>query len=197
LQVNRAGRVTVDNISADNLALYFLGNKSAVTQSALTAQNSVLTAKRDRYYQIGVSESNPSGVRDISNLIVKKGSPGFATTVAASGNYSFDSKSGRIYIEKNATDIPDNTVIQVTYDAAANTREQIISNTQAIYGAMRFLADNPTGANRDYFFPYVKLAPDGDYALKGEEWQTIGFTFDILLKGSLQASYIDGRATAV
>jgi hypothetical protein len=37
------------------------------------------------------------------------------------------------------------------------------------------------------------MSPDGDYALVGDDWQTMGFTFEALTKGSLASVYIDGR----
>ena len=70
----------------------------------------------------------------------------------------------------------------------------MVSSSNSVYGALRFVADNPKGDNRDYYFPYVKLAPDGDYALKGDEWQQISFSFEVLKKASnIEAVYVDGR----
>lgn len=197
LSFDRTGKLVTDNISSENLALLFLGSTSTLTQTAQTAQvTSIASAKRGRFYQLGVSESLPQGVRKVSNVVVKKGA-GFTTTVAAAGNYQVDLDLGRIYIEVNSADIND-IPLQVTFDVAASTREAIISGSTPIYGALRLVADNPKGANRDYYFPYVKLTPDGDYALKGEEWQQIGFQFEMLKKAtSIEAAYVDGRATTV
>ena len=165
-----------------------------MVQTALTAQKTVFTAaNRGRFYQMGVSPTNPAGYRKVSNVIVKKGA-GFITTVTQAGNYQWDADLGRLYIEATATDIPNLTDIEVTFDVAVSSREQIVSGSNPIYGALRFVSDNPKGANRDYFFPYVKLTPDGDYALKGEDWMTIGFNFEILKKSdNIESSYIDGR----
>lgn len=194
LSMDRSGSFTCDNINSENVALQFLGDASTVTQTSAVAAVSLVTAKKGRFYQVGASESLPAGVRNISNVVVKKGSPGFATTVAASGNYEVDEDLGRIYVLPNAADIPDDTILQITYDRAASTREQVVSSSNSIYGALRFVSDNPKGANRDYYFPYVKMAPDGDYALKGEEWQSMGFTFEILKKASnVESVYIDTR----
>lgn len=198
LTMNRSGAFKCDNIDSENMALYFVGEASVVTQASALAVVEVITAGvlRGRFYQLGVNESLPSGVRGIANVIVKKGA-GFTTTVAQVGNYEVDEVRGRVFIENASAAIPDNTVLQITYDVLANTREQIISKSAAIYGAIRFVADNATGANRDYYFPYVKLTPDGDYALKGEEWQTMGFKMEVLKKSTnVEALYIDGQPTA-
>lgn len=193
LSLDRTGKTTVDHISNENLALLALGVNNTVTQTSQVGLTTTFaSAKRGRFYQLGVSAANPSGLRKVSNVVVKKGA-GFATIVAAAGNYQFDADLGRLYIEENSVDI-NNVEIQVTFDAAATTYEQVVSGTKSIYGALRFVADNPKGTNRDYYFPYVKMAPDGDYALKGEEWMTIGFTFEVLKKASnIEAMYIDGR----
>lgn len=194
LSLNRTGKFECDNVDAENVALFFLGDADTLTQAAATGVVETFTAaKRGRFYQLGFSEANPSGVRKVANVVVKKGA-GFTTTVAASGNYEVDEARGRIYIEADAADI-NGVDIQVTYDVQAATREQIVSQSTAIYGSIRFVADNPKGENRDYFFPYVKIAPDGDYNLKGDEWQKMGFTLEILKKASnVEALYIDGQA---
>ena len=195
LQLDRTGSFTTDNISVENLALYFLSDgASTFTQTAATAAEYLVPgAKQGRFYQIGATEANPSGLRSISNVSVRKG-VGFSTVVTQAGNYEVDEVLGRIYIIPGSADIPANTDIEVTYDVAATTRDRVISKSQSIYGALRFVSDNPKGKNRDFYFPYVKLAPDGDYALKGDDWQAMSFTFEALKKGtSVESLYVDGR----
>lgn len=193
LQLDRSGSFTCDNIDIDNVALYFLGDKSTVTQTSATAQLfEIANVKQGMFYQVGWDISKPDGVRNISNVVVKTG-VAFGTTVTPSGNYQVDEVTGRILILKGAPGLADGANIQVTYDLAAGTRELVISKSTAIYGSIRFVADNPIGTNRDYYFPYVKLAPDGDYNLKGDDWQTMGFTMEILKRGSLEGVYVSTR----
>lgn len=195
LSNDRSGSFSTDSIDNENVALLLQGDVDLRVQTAATGVVDNLTANRRRFLQLGVSPTNPTGVRNVSNVVMKKGAS-FADTVTAAGNYQVDENLGRIYILGDATDLPDNTAIQVTFDVAASTREQVISGSTAIYGALRFIADNPKGKNRDYYWPYVKLAPDGDYELKAEsDWMNIGFTFEVLKKGSLEAVYVDGRPT--
>lgn len=197
LSFDRAGSFTCDNIDSNNIALYFLGDKSTVTQTAATAVTATMTVKRGRFYQLGVSDLMPAGVRNVSNVVVKKG-VAFADTVTMAGNYEVDETLGRLYIEADAAGITDDLEIQVTFDVGASTRGQVVSKNRSIYAAIRFVADNPKGVNRDYYFPYVKLSPDGDYNLKGEEWQTMGFTMEILKKASnIESVYIDERPVAI
>lgn len=198
LQLDRTGSFTCDNISKENWGMTLLAaGVTAINQTSATASIYLTGAvKRDRFYQIGATESLPTGVREISNVVVNKGSPGFATVVAASGNYQVDELRGRIYIMANATDIPEDTELQITYDQGAGVRDQIVAGSSAIYGALHYVADNPKGTNRDIFWPYVKLAPDGDLALKGDDWMTMGFTFEALKKAtSIATQYVDGMPT--
>lgn len=203
LSLDRSGKMVCDNISAENVALFFLGTSSTVAQTLQSGLSTIHTdAKRGRFYQAGVSQTNPAGLRNITSVVVKKettpDSGTYDTTITMSGNYQVDEVLGRIYIESNAAAIPDGTNIKIEFGTAASTRQQVVSGSNPIYGALRFVADNPKGENRDYYFPYVKLAPDGDYALKGEEWMQIGFNFEMLKKAdNIEAAYIDGRPTLV
>jgi hypothetical protein len=203
LSLDRTGKMVCDNISADNIALFFLGTSSTVAQTLQSGLSTIHTdAKRGRFYQAGVSANNPAGLRNITSVVVKKettpDSGTYDVTITLAGNYQVDADLGRIYIEAAAPDIADGTNIKIEFGTAASTRNQVVSGSDPIYGALRFVSDNPKGENRDYYFPYVKLAPDGDYALKGEEWMQIGFTFEILKKAdNIQGAYIDGRPTLV
>lgn len=195
LDITRNIKMMCDNINAANLALFFQGQTSTVTQTSQVGVVETLTVLRGRHYQLGMSASQAAGARKIANVVVKTGSPGFATTVTATGNYQVDVDLGRIFIEPASVGIADNTIIQVTYDNVASTREQIISGNAAVYGALRFVANNPNGTQRDHYYPYVMLQPNGDFALKGDTWQQVGFSAHVLLKSaSIPAGIIDGRA---
>lgn len=56
----------------------------------------------------------------------------------------------------------------------------VIGKADTIYGAMFFESDNPVGNNKNYWFPYVTLTPNGNYALKGDTWQMMSFTAECL-----------------
>ncbi len=192
LQLDRSGSFTCDNIDKHNLALLFMGNANSVTQTAQTGLTHTVTVKRGMFYQLGVSPSLPTGLRNVSTVTCGKGAS-FSTSVVAAGNFEVDETLGRIYILPTAVDISDDTEVRFTFNTAASTRNQIISSSNSIYAALKFVANNPVGINRDYYFPYVKIAPDGDYNLKGDDWQTMGFTFEILKKGAMEGVYIDDR----
>lgn len=207
LEASQGGTFTCDNINEDNLALWFLGalEKNAQTQQT-DAKEIFNPIMRGRYYQLGTSDVNPTGVRDVNNfqmvkadasISISTGSgditsiPG-ATVVNPAGNYEIDLATGRVYIEPDSPDLAGNVQIAVQYDVAEQTRTMIIGKSDMIYGALRMISDNAVGLNKNYFFPKVSIAPDGDYALKGDDWQVISFTFKAMqLNSRTQRVYID------
>lgn len=200
LSFDRAGTFTCDNVNLENVGMYFLADGvGTITQAAVTAATTTVTVRKGLFYQMGATALTPSGVREISNVTVAKVPAGGGASVPVTqlGNYEVDEELGRVYTEANAPGIDDGDVLTVTYNVAASTRDQVVSKNTPIYCAIRFVADNAYGANRDFYFPYVKLAPDGDYNLKGDDWQVMSFTMEILKKASnIESCYIDGRATA-
>lgn len=207
LEASQGGTFTCDNIHNDNLALWFLGDVSTTTQTQQTGAAEVFNpVTRGRYYQLGTTDDNPTGVRGVENFQMVKADasvsistgtgdilsiPG-ATVVPAAGNYEIDLESGRIYIEPDSSELAGNVQIAVQYDVTAQKRTMVIGKSNMVYGALRVISDNPVGLNKNYFFPKVSLAPDGDYALKGDDWQVMSFTFKAMQLNSIaQRVYID------
>lgn len=187
LQVNRTANIEVDNIDVDNVALFFLSESTVQAQASAAGQTSVITSPLgDRYYQLGVTVGNPSGVRNVSAV---SASVGVVTT-----DFTLDATLGRVYIVAGGA-IDGEATVTFTHTNAATSRKQIITSSEAtVDGSMRFLASNPKGAQFDYFMPSVKLSPNGEYALKGDDWQKMAFRVEINKRDDLTESiYIDGR----
>lgn len=300
LQTTSTGALVCDDIQLENLALFFFGSSSTLSQSALTSQTETLTdVIPGMMYQLGVTDNNPSGIRSISN--VSAGGPVPATgtitfsanpaaddtvtvngttftakasgatgnqfnigadvtatalalknvlnasvvsgvalatytsalgvvtvtydTVGTAGNsftltkvgtniavsgatlaggsstgamtlttdYTVDLDLGTITIVEGGH-IDDGDEVVVTFDQAAKSRNQVISGSTQIEGALKFVADNPEGDNLDYLMPYVRLAPNGDYDLKGDDWLQLSLSVEILKAPSRERIYLDGRA---
>jgi len=194
VQLSRSvtGSITCDNISPENQALFVQGKSETVVQTASTGDVDTITVKLGRFYQLGVSVDIPLGVQLVSNVVITKGAT--PTTVAQPNNYEVDLAKGRIYIEEDAPNIVEGDVLTVTYDVGGGTKRQVISGGQPIYGAIRYEEDNAYGRNDTYYFPHAKLTPDGDYELKGDDWQTMTFAVEFLTKGQQAAIYINGQA---
>lgn len=185
------GSIVTDNINQENVALFFTGTTGLITQASATAQVMNVAAVQFGTYQIGATDQNPTGVRHATVASVTSNPIG--TSYVAGTDYVVDGISGTITFIEGGTLNEDDPVI-VTYSVAASTRTQVISGNESIEGALRFKSFNPKGPRTDYLMPYVRLAPDGDFALKGDDWLTIPFNLDVLRKGELAAVYADGVA---
>lgn len=60
----------------------------------------------------------------------------------------------------------------------------VIGRQDSVYGALFFEANNPKGDNKNYWWPYVNLRPNGNFALKGDAWQQMSFTAEALKRDS-------------
>lgn len=146
------------------------GTTTGVALTALvsgTAGNSITLAK---------SGTNPS----VSGATLSGGAAGASITL--DGNFEIDLESGRVQILANAPDVDEGELITFTYDIAAQSKTRVVSGGSSVFGALRYIADNATGDNKDHYLPYCKLSPTGDLALKGDEWMTASFTVKALKK---------------
>lgn len=208
LEISSSGSMNCDNISGENVALFFLGNLLTKSSTSVTAQKEVFTAwKRGHTLQLGTTDNTPTGVRKVSNVKVGKAASGASvdlssdinsmagvTVIDAAGNYEVDAELGRLYIEPTSAEINGDIKLVVQFDVAAQSRQMVVSSNDVVQGSLRFVAHNAKGENKDYFFPKVTLSPDGDYNLKGDDWQSMGFTFEALKLPGRERVYIDIRA---
>lgn len=212
LQVDQNGSFTCDDITAENIALFFLGEVARVTSTGATdiVDTALGYATRSRHYQLGASDMLPSGVRNVDNVVIGlmdadavlaggdiSTDPAVTILNANNGNYTVDLAMARVYIEPDAPDFVQGKKLVAQFDELAQVRTITVGKNNMAYGSLRFIADNPVGDNIDYFYPKVAVMPDGEYALKGDEWQVMGFTFNALKLGGRDMVYIDHRgATA-
>lgn len=196
LEVNRTGSLTTDNIDPANVALFFFGSSEIITQASVASDTETLSSiEAGHSYKLGVSASNPAGYFGIDET-------GFAVAVAVGGtalvagtDYEMDFANGMIHFLDGSALATDGADIEVTYAVAASTRSRVISGSEPVECAMRFLTKNPKGDDCQFFMPYVKLTPNGDYALKGDEWQQIPLSMEILKPTGAEAIYRDGKPT--
>lgn len=204
LEVTRSGSFITDNIQPDNVALFFFGSASTVAEAGGAETDELSAVEQGKYYQLGISDSRPVGARGILGADPDSNSSGDVTVADNDSNslgntayvegtdYELDATLGRIYIIPGGG-IADDTDIIVSYTVRASTYDQVISGSNAVEGSLRFIAVNPKGTNFDYYFPHVALSPNGDYALKGDEWQQIPFSVEILKRSDREAIYMNGR----
>ncbi len=184
------GRVTTDNLSKENWTAFLMGTTSSFTMTSGSAVAETINPVAFGTYQLGVTTPNPSGARLITSVVVTNG----GTTYVAGTDYLVDLAAAAITFIPGGTLVAGGSVT-VTYSRTASTREQIVSGNIVQSGALHFKSFNPAGPRRDVLMPYVKLRPEGDLALKGEDWLTMSFNIGVLRKGGLASVYVDGVAS--
>lgn len=173
--------------------------KTAATPANITVSGATLAGgtnvtetisdvERGRWYQLGVTDELPQGVRGVGSVTI---------TGVDAASILVDGAAGRIFIKEDADDIVNGDDLEVAYGLSAGVDDIVISRTDTIEGEMTFIANNAAGANDDYFWPYVKLMPDGDFSLKGDEWLNMTFNFEILKRDAMvERQYITRRRAA-
>lgn len=197
VKVNRTGALTCDNFSNDNIALFVSGEKESQAQEAGDVVDEVHTVLPGRLFQLGVSNEAPTGVRHVSDVVVK--SADGLTTYAFGVDYQTDLELGRLQILAGGA-IVASTAIKVSYKTTIKSWMRIKSGATAeVSGALRVIADNASGSNRDWFMPYVTLTPSGDIPViqEGTEFTSMEFGVEVLKAANREALYIDGRPMAI
>lgn len=173
--------------------------KDAATPANITVSGATLAGgtnvtetisnvERGRWYQLGVTDELPQGVRGVGSVTI---------TGVDADSITVDAAAGRFYIKEDADDIVNGDDLEVAYGLSAGVDDIVIARSDNIEGEMTFIANNAAGANDDYFWPYVKLSPDGDFSLKGDEWLNMTFNFEILKRDSMvERQYITRRRAA-
>lgn len=206
LTMNRAATFTTDNISPENMALFFFGSTTGLaTVGALITGEVVPVTDLGYSYQLGQTDANPVGAKNLSvhtvgdpdatptpiaeAKVVVTNSAG-STTYEEGVDYTVNLLTGRITpLEGGAIVVGD---IKVSYRTTTASRTRVISGNAPVEGSLRYIPFNPEGDDFEWYMPWVKLRPNGDYALKGDTWQTIPFTVEILKLDDKEAIYIDG-----
>lgn len=193
LSVDYTGTMEVDNINVANLAAFFMGDKSTVTQGSLSAQTETFAANTltaGAYIQLGVTDANPQGHRNVTVSGVTLN----AVAITLGTDYEVDAAAGMVHLLGGVTQAELGQALVVTYDVAATTRDRVVSAGTEVKGALKLLSFNPEGTKRDYLLPSVTMSPNGDFALKGDDWQVMSFNLEVLAKNATtSAVYIDGR----
>jgi hypothetical protein len=173
-----AGTFQTDNISRSNLELFFAADETTVSQTSVTnAVETFAGVETDVYIQLGVTAARPQGHRGITTVdAVTEGS----TTLVAGTDYEVDLVNGRIWLPDSSTLFDPGDTLVVQYDVPALDYQRIADLNETVYGRLEYISDNPVGSNFNYLWPYVKLTADGDLALKGDEWQVMNFSFEVL-----------------
>lgn len=186
------GSVTFDDMKPENLAYFFMGSSTILTQaSGSDGAESIAGAVLGASYQMGVTDANPTGHRQITTVVVQDTAPG-VTTYVLNTDYTVDAVRGLVTILETGS-IAAGAALDITYSYAAVSRSQVISGQAQIEGAVQFRAYNAEGRDTDYLLPYVKLRPNGDLALIGDDWMSAQLNVKGLRLPNRSIVYADGQ----
>lgn len=177
LEVSRTATIVCDDISVQNLALFFLGSSSTVTTAPAVGLSEDLTVDPGAFIQIGETAANIAGARGLANVVVESNPAG--TTYLLGADYTVNLATGLLEILTGGA-IAAASDITITYDIVGGTSDLVVSGGAASEGALRFISDNPKGDQRDAFMRSVRISPNGDLSFKGDEWQQIPLSVEIL-----------------
>lgn len=167
--------ITTDNVSMDNLALWFGSEPDKTGQVAISFITENIQVKKGRWYQLGTTVE-PFGVRHVEPDIVFTRN-GSALNVPA--NLILDRVEGRFYVMDEAVNIVDGDTLGVTFQWRQSFSVDIIDNGAEVVGSLRYISKNPIGPAVSYFFPYVRLKPASQIDFKTDDWQNFSFDVDI------------------
>jgi hypothetical protein len=112
-------------------------------------------------------------------------------------DYTVDATLGRIRVLYGARIAAAGTTWNVDYTTTTSTWENVArSGLVSVTGALRFVAENMKGANRDLFAPNVTLKPSGSAVFKAETPDYVKISFELSFAEGANAEppvQIDGR----
>lgn len=130
----------------------------------------------------------------LSGATLAGGSAIGSTALVADGNYEVDAVTGRVFVLEAPANIAEGDALLIDYTSAAGEEEVVIAAGTVIEGRLEFFANNAAGENRDYLWPFVQVSPNGDFSLKGDGWQEMEFSVEVLkLNDSTERQYIVKR----
>jgi hypothetical protein len=177
LQTDRGGTFSIDNASIENIGLMFGSDPVAETATSATAQSETFTdVKLGYWYPLGVTTATPDGAGAVTTVVVTSG----VTPVLEEDNYTVDLATGRVHLLFDALDITEGDDLTVSYNITGQDSLLVIEECEQVEGSLRFISANPKGTNKNYYWPYVRIQPTGDFAIKGEQWQVMSFNFAVL-----------------
>ena len=188
--VERTGSIVTDDMDKKNIAIFALGAATTTSVASATGITQTITdVQPGLTYQIGTTAARPEGARKLASLTVTVG----VTLKTLGTDYTVDLDLGRVTIVTGGTIAADDDII-VAFNQTAHSIVRIEAGFQRKEGALRWISNNPDGPQTDYFFPWVKLGPNGDLALvAAEDWNTIPIGIEVFEKDSLPPWIATGR----
>lgn len=181
----------LDEISHDNLALFFTGTTSSVTNPAVAGVGSMgspvaisTSAVLGRWYDLKTAYDGTGVATAFTADTVPKirRTSGTPMDLVLGTDYEIDYKMGRVFLKTTASNIAATDDFG-WYSAADASAPATLELMKALKGsvrdiALKFVAENPANSSEliEYEFHSVQISADGDLSLIGDEFSVAGFT---------------------
>lgn len=178
---------TTDHIHIDNVALWYGDEPDETSVPSAGSYSENLTVRRGRFYQLGKAHIPVVGVRNVEQVRVFAGS----VEIQRAGNWDVENDQGRLQILPGPGPISDGLLLTIQYEWRTSVSSVVRSQAAELHGALRFVAFNPFGSRKQYYFPHVRISPRGMVDLKGDEWQQFAFEASCFrLSPSIEQVYV-------
>lgn len=171
--------VTLEELNAQNLALFFSGDNDTPTNPAvagITAYNATTSAALAVWYDLrdgGGTGQRAMDLQQASDVIVTRDPAGTPVVMVLDTDYEVDLEMGRVFfLPTGAIVVGDTVQFELTANAgcaATLDRTNALTQSQKEY-ALKFIGENPSDADEqvEYEFHSILLSPEGDFSLISE-----------------------------
>lgn len=194
-KIKRTAKITCNNMSMATYQRFLAATSEVVVQSAVAVTGELRTVVPGKIYQLGQTAANPIGVRNVTAITVKD-EAGTQTYVAGE-DYNVDPETGAVQIMAGGGIAAGKVNFGYTPVAGTYTRLKTGGNTSFL-AAIRVIADNAAGSNKDWYMPRCTLTPSGELPIVSNEVEfvTVEFDVDVLKSANAEAVYAGGRPIA-
>lgn len=181
----------LDELSHDNLAVFFTGTLATVTNPAVAGVGTMMApitittdAKLGRWYDLKTAYdgSGTATAFSAASVPVIRRTSGTPMDLVLNTDYEIDREMGRVFLKHDAANVADGDDI-AWYSAADASAPASLQLMRALKGtvkdyALKFIAENPANSAEkiEYDFHSVQISADGDLALIGDEFAVAGFS---------------------
>lgn len=184
-----------DDVKASNMQKWFMSALVSTISiaSATATEETLVSVRKGLIYQLGRSTIAPTGLRGVTVTSVTStgGSP---VTYVNNTDYTFDIATGLLTLLPGGS-ITNDADIEVTYNVAASTYNQVLADNKEVEGEVLFVSNNPSGPQSKLWIPRATITPNGDLSMLTDAdsptWQQIPLTITVLKLGSLALAYRD------
>jgi len=195
----------LDEVSQQNLALFFTGDNESVTNPAVAGVGAI-GDKQTLTLNTDVVQGQWYILRDEDSLVRTSFSDGFSGIViynettmmaVASTEYDIDYEAGIVFIHADAAGVADGDNLS-WYSSADASAPAKLQNMSALEGsnedyALEFVQVNPANSDevRVFSFHSVSIAADADFGLISDEFSLMSF------KGTAQSNAVTGETLTI